>query len=149
MKKLNKHAELSLKCLGAAIAMATICLYMIAGAVSSWVGGGDFYFHVPFSFLVHGMLVSMIAASVWVVAFGIVKSWGFFARYALFLIISIALYGASLLIPPINFLWVICGFAVALIFCTASAIISENIFQKTGKRSILVWELTKNEEDSQ
>ena len=148
MKKISKHTEMSCKSMGAAMFTATVCLYMMAGSLFALASNEQFYYHAPFSFLIQGMIASMIASVVWAVSFGYVKSWNFFARYLLSLIILAVLFGASILIPAINsvakhYLWVSSGFIASLGMGTAFAVVSEKHFRSTGLRSTIIWELLK------
>ena len=146
LKKISKETELSCKALGAAMFMAAVCLYMAIGAVFASVSGEDFYYHISFVFLIHGMIVSMLSSVLWVLCFGLVKPWGFFCRYLIALIILTALFGLSILMPVINsteehFLWIISSLISTLAFGTAIAVLSEKRLRKTGVRSVLLWEL--------
>ena len=148
MKKTDKHKdmELSGKALGAAMFMASAVLYMVIGTLFTVISGNDFYYHISFAFLIQGMIVSMVSSLMWVVCFGLIKSWNFFARYLLLVAVMVALSGISMLIPVINstsgyFVWIISGFISMFAFGTAVAVLSEKQLKKTGARSVLLWEL--------
>ena len=146
MKKISKHMEISCQSLGVAIFMCTVCIYMVVVAIFTWISNGDFYFNIPFAFLIQGVAISMMASIVWTLVLGLMKSWVFLARYFLALIILVALLGVSMLIPAINsttgyFIWIISSFVSLFFFGTALAALSEKHFKKTGDRSVLVWEI--------
>jgi len=146
MKKLNKELELSIKALGAAMFMATVCLYLAIGAVLYFIGYDNFYFHVSFALLVQGLIVSMVASATWMVCFESAKPQSFGARYAIAFIILAILFGVSIMLPIINsttgyLFWLIGGFVSTFAFGTAIAVLSEKHLKKTGKRSVLLWEL--------
>jgi len=149
MTKINnelKKMELSCKALGAAMFMGTVCLYMAIGALFTFVSSEAFYYHISFTFLLQGIVVSLAASAVWVLCFSLTKAWGFSIRYLLALITLAALFAVSMLIPAINvveghFIWVISGVISTLAFGTAVAVSSNIHFRKTGSRSVLLWEI--------
>jgi len=141
-----KDMELSAKALGAAIFMATACLYMGIGALYASANNGDFYYHVSFAFLIHGVAVSLLTSGAWVVCFGLINSWNFFCRYLLNLTILIIVFGISKIIPVISsqnghFLWIISGFISTFFFTTGVSVLCEKYLKKTGERSVLLWEI--------
>ena len=145
MKNLKK-IETSSKSLAAAMFMATVCLYMIIGALISSRMYDVFYYHIPFCFLIQGVVVSLAASAVWMAAFAHGKQWGFFVRYLLAFIVITVLFGASVLIPAINseaghLRWLLSSFIVTIGMGTALAVKNEKYFKNTGKRSVLIWEL--------
>jgi len=148
MKETNKDKdmELSFKALGAGMFMGTAVLYMAIGGLFAMISEGDFYYHVSFAYLIQGMIVSMASSIMWMVCFGLIKSWQFLARYLLLFITIVTLSGGSMLIPFINstdghFVWIISNLISTLAFGTAVAILSEKQLKKTGARSVLLWEL--------
>ena len=148
MKKTNKNKdlELSFKALGAGMFMGTAVLYMAIKALLVIIGEEGFYYHVSFAFLIQGMIVSMAASIMWVVCFGLIKSWNFSARYLVLFIVIVALSGVSMLIPVINttdgrFVWIISNLVSTLAFSTAVAVLSEKQLKQNGARSVLLWEL--------
>ena len=146
LNKKMKDMELSAKALGAAIFMATACLYMGIVALYASAYDMDFYYHVPFVFLIHGVAVSLLTSGVWVICFGLIKSWNFCCRYLLNLTILFIVFGISKIIPAINsqnghFLWIISGFMSTFLFTTGVSVLCEKYLKKTGKRSVLLWEL--------
>ena len=145
MKNLKK-IETSSKSLAAAMFMATVCLYMLIGAVISSRMYDVFYYHIPFSLLIQGVVLSLAASAVWMASFAHSKKWGFFARYLLAFTILALLFGASVLIPAINsetghLRWLLSSFIATLGMGTALAIKNEKYFKSTGNRSVLIWEL--------
>jgi len=147
MTKICKKVELSFKALGSAIFMGTVCLYMAIGALLALVSGEAFYYNVPFTFLMQGMGMSMLAAPAWVLCFGSGKPLSFSARYLLVLIILAVLTAVSMSIPAINstdghFVWVISGIISTLAFGTTVAVLSNKHFRNTGARCTLLWELS-------
>ena len=146
MDKRIKEMELSAKTLGAAMFMATVCLYMGIGAIYASASGEIFDYHVSFAFLIQGVAVSLLASAAWVLCFGLIKSLSFFIRYLSNLAILVALFGASKFIPVISsqnghFLWIVCGFVSTFLFITGVSILSEKHIKKTGVRSVLIWEI--------
>ena len=146
MKTKYKDIELSGKSLGAAMFMATVCLYMAIGALSARLSGADFYYHIPFVFLVHGVIISLLAAGVWVINFGLIKTKGFGFRFLFTLIILTALFGISIKLPVINSnigyeLWIISGLISTAAFIIGVSVLSEKYLKKTGSRTVLLWEL--------
>ena len=148
MKKTDKHKEMELsgKALGAAMFMATAVIYMAIGAIFAVINREGFNYQISFTFLIQGMIMSMASSLMWVVCFGVIKSWKFFARYSILLLFILALAGASILIPVINstdgyLIWIISTFISALAFGTSVAVLSEKQHKKTGARSVLLWEL--------
>ena len=146
MKKIYKDMELSSKALGAAIFMATVCLYMGIGAINARISGVDFNYYIPFAFLIHGVIISLMVSGAWILCFGMIKAKGFVFRYLLTLIIMLVLYGITFLFPVIiskesSFIWVISSFVSALLFLTGVSALNEMQLKKTGVRSVLLWEL--------
>ena len=146
MKKISKELELSIKALGSAMFMATVCLYLAIGAVLYFVRDANFYYHISFAFLIQGLVVSMAASVTWMMCFESAKSLSFIARYVLALMLLTALFGVSILLPVINstaghLLWLLSGFVATFAFGTAIAVLSEKRLKKTGSRSVLLWEL--------
>jgi len=146
VNKKMKDMELSGKALGAAIFMATTCLYMGITALYASANDADFYYHVPFAFLIHGVAVSLLTSGAWVVCFGLIKSWNFCCRYLLNLAILFIVFGSSKIIPIISsqnghFLWIISGFIATFLFTTGVSVLCEKNLKKTGERSVLLWEL--------
>ena len=142
MKKISKEMETSCKALGAAMFMATVLIYMGIGALYAQIYGGHFYYHIPFAFLIQAFIVAMIGSVVWVLSFKL-GSHGFAARYLLALVITLAMFGISLLIPIINgtpghFLWLISGIFSILAFGTPLAALSEKAFKATGERPLWI-----------
>jgi len=147
MTKICKKLELSCKALGAAMFMGAICLYMAIGALFTFVSGGGFYYHVPFVLLAQGIVVSMMASAMWAVCMSLAKSWGFFTRYLLVLVVLAALFVISMLIPVINgvdghLIWIISVAVSTFAFGTAVAVYSNMHFRKTGTISALIWEIS-------
>ena len=127
--------------------MGTICLYIAIGALFAFVSGEGFYYHISFVFLIQGMVVSMIASSMWVLCFSLVKSWSFFARYSLAFITLAALFVTSMLLPVISgteghVIWIVSGIISTFAFGTAVAVSSNKYFRITGSRSALLWEIS-------
>ena len=146
MNIINKEMEVSCQALGAAMFMATACLYMAIGVLFAFVNQESFYYHVSFAFLIQSVAVSMSASTVWVLCFGFIKAWGFITRYFLALLILVILFGISMLIPAINsldgsLLWIISGLISTIAFGTGLAILSEKHLRQTGIRSVLIWEI--------
>ncbi|MCL2446660.1 MAG: hypothetical protein FWD06_07835 [Oscillospiraceae bacterium] len=146
MKKMNKEVELSFKALGAAMFMATVCLYLAIGGLFFLLDRENFHYHISFAFLIQGLIASMAASVAWVVCFGEIKKMGFAARFIIPLAITLALFGLSALIPVINatqgfWLWLASGLVATVAFGTAIAVLSEKRLKKTGTRSVLLWEL--------
>jgi len=148
MKKTDKHKEMELsgKALGAAMFMATAVIYMAIGAIFAVLNREGFNYQLPFAFLIQSMIVSLVSSLMWVVCFGVIKSWKFFARYSMLLLFILALAGVSMLIPVVNaieghFIWIISGLISTFAFGTAVAVMSEKQLKKTGARSVLIWEL--------
>jgi len=146
MTKISKKLELSCKALGAGMFMLNVILYMAIGAISAFIGQ-EHYYHVSFAFLIQGAAVSMIASTAWVLLFSFNKSWGFFTRYLLALIVLAASFAVSILIPAISMtegylLWIVSGIISTLTFGTAVAVSSNRLFGKTGSRSALLWEIS-------
>jgi len=144
-KKL-KNIETSCKALGAAMFMFTVCLYMAIGALFALVSDEAFYYHIAFAFIIQGIIVSLVASTVWMLCFLVTKSWGFITRYLLALGIWAVLFVISMLVPIISvieghLIWVICSAVSTLIFGTAVAVASNMHFRKTGTRSVLLWEI--------
>ena len=146
MKKIYKDMELSSKALGAAIFMATVCLYMGIGAINARISEADFNYYIPFAFLIHGVIISLMVSGAWVLCFGLIKTKGFIFRYLFTLITILALYGITLLFPVIiskesYFIWVISSFVSAFLFLTGVSVLNEMLYKKTGARNVLLWEL--------
>ena len=146
MQKVSKHMEISCQSLGAAMFMAAVCVYMVAGIIFGWVSEEGFHYHAPFAFLFQGVVVSMTASIVWTLCFGLIKSWNFLAKYFFAMAVVAALLGMSMLIPAINsqpgnFIWIISCFISTIGFGTLLALFSETHLKKTGERSVLVWEI--------
>ena len=146
MKKVSKHMEISCQSLGAAMFMATVCVYMAAGIIIGWISEKGFQYHTPFVFLLQGVVVSMIASIVWTLFFGLIKSWNFPAKYFSAMAVVAAMLGISMLIPVIKsqpgyFIWIISCFISTIGFGTLLAVFSETYLKKTGERSVLVWEI--------
>jgi len=138
--------ELSIKALWAAIFMATIFIYLVVGFIMRLLNVENFYHHISFAFLIQGLIMSMIGSATWILSFGHNKKSGFLVRYLLPLVILIISFGISMLIPAINstewyLLWLASGLLSSLSFGTAIAVLSEKHLKKTGKRSVLLWEL--------
>ena len=148
MKKIYKDMELSGKALGAAIFMATVCFYMIIGAITARISGGDFNYYIPFALLIHGVIISLCTSGTWVVCFGLIKNKGNLFRVLSTLIIIFFLYGISLLIPVINTidgfpLWIIINFVFTFVLISGVSALSLILESKTGTRSVLIWELKR------
>jgi len=146
MKKITKEMELSIKALGAAMFMGTVCLHIAIVALFAFISGDNFYYHISFAFLIQGMIASMLASATWALCFGSTKSWRFLAKYLLTTIILVALFAITMLIPAINsteghFIWIVSGLISTFAFGTAVAVLSDKHFKKTGSRSVLLWEL--------
>jgi hypothetical protein len=146
MAKMNKEMELNYKTLGASMFLASVCLYMAVGALFAFISSEDFYYQIPFSFLIQGVIVSMSVSIAWTLCFGLDKAWGFLTRYILIFIILLALSGISIVIPSINsikghFLWIISCFFASLAFVTGVSVMSIKYKTKTGIRSVLLWEI--------
>ena len=138
--------EVSCQALGEAIFMATACIYMVAGAIYTWIGNVDFYFNIPLAFLIKGVAIPMIAFIVWTISLGLIASCTFLVRYLLALVVLSALLWVSMLIPIINsttgyFIWIISSFISIFFFGTVLATLSQKHFRKTGVRSVLVWKI--------
>jgi|GEM_PF-1283601 len=146
MKSKHKELEMSIKALGAAMFMATVCLYLLVGGVAFLLGREEFQFHVPFAFLIQGLIASMAASAAWMLCVGNIKKMGFAAKYLMVMAITLALFGMSALIPAIRstdgvWLWLASGLVATVAFGTAIAATSEKRLKKTGTRSVLLWEL--------
>jgi len=146
MKKISKHMEISCQSLGAAMFMAAVCVYMAAGIIIGWASEEGFRYHIPFVFLLQGVVLSMTASIVWTLFFGLIKSWKLPAKYFSAMAVVAALLGISMLIPAINskpghFIWIISCFISTIGFGTLLAVFSEAYLKKTGERSVLVWEI--------
>ena len=146
MKRISKEAELSIKALGAAMFMATVCLYMIIGFIIALVSEEHFYYHISFALLIQGMIASMLASATWILCFGSGKTLRFFARFFLSIVSLVVIFVIFALIPVINstewyILWLISGLISALAFGTAIAVLSEKHLKRAGVRSTLLWEL--------
>lgn len=146
MKKMHKELELSIKALGAAMFMATVCLYLAVGAVFFLIDRENFHYHISFAFLIQGLIASFAASVAWMVCVGQIKKMGFVARYAISAVITLVLFGLSALIPIIHstqgfWLWLVSGVVATVAFGTGIAVTSEGKLKKTGKRTVLLWEL--------
>ena len=142
MKKISKELDTSCRALCAAMLMANALIYMGAGALYARISGEDFYYHVPFAFLIHGLIVTTIASGVWVVFFRFGKC-GFWARYLPALAVSLALFGLSLLVSAVNtqpgyLLWIGSGLFSVLAFGSSVAGLSEKEFKATGERVLWI-----------
>jgi len=102
MKIVSKNSVVTWIALGATMFMAAVCFYLIIGALISSKIYPVFYYYVPFSFLVHGMVMSMAASGVWLVLFGNKKLMHFMIRFIIAMVIITAFYLISDQIPAIN-----------------------------------------------
>jgi hypothetical protein len=146
MKKIYKDMELSSKALAAAIFMASVCFYMIIGAIIARSSGVDFNYNVSFAFLIHGVIISLFSSGVWAICFGLIKTKGFILRALLTLILILVFYAVSFLLPVINtkegyMIWIITSFACTFLFIAGVSALSLILESKTGARSVLLWEL--------
>jgi len=126
--------------------LGTVFLYMVIGSIFALVSRESFYYHIPFAFLIQGIIKSMVISFVWTLCFSNIKAWGFFKRYLLALMVLVVLAVISMLIPLINgvqwfAIWIISGIISSLIFGTAVAASSNMYHKKTGKRNALLWEI--------
>jgi hypothetical protein len=120
---------------------------MIVGYISTLITGTEFYFSLPFAFILHGVIITLIISGVWVMLFGLNKSWKFIVRYSLFLITLIILYVLSIFNPIMNsiagyHLWLICSFIVVFGSMTGFSIANEKYFINKGERNVLIWEIS-------
>ena len=142
MKKMSKEMDTSCKALGAAMFMANVLIFMGVGAAYAFISGSSFYYHIPFAFLIQGLIMAMTASAAWVIFFKVGKQ-GFLGRYLSALAVSLALSGISLLIPAINtvtghFLWIASGLFSILAFGTSVAALNEKEFRATGERRLWI-----------
>ena len=148
MKKNLKDIETSCKSLGAAMFMFTVCIYMAVAALSAAFLNVKVYFQIPFAFIIHGIIISMVSSALWFLFFGFFKRWSFLPRYLLTVLVLMAFFGLSVIIPVINSNvgynhWIISGFASVFLMGTAFSVANEKNYKNTGKRSVLIWELLK------
>ena len=102
MKIVSKNSVVTWIALGATMFMATVCIYLIIGILISSKIYPVFYYYVPFSFLVQGLVMSMAASGVWLVLFGNKKLMHFMIRFIIAMVIITAFYLISDQIPAIN-----------------------------------------------
>jgi len=145
---MSTQFQMSWKSICTIMFMTTTCLYAIVSLSLSLLMDEGFYFYIPLTFVIHLMILTLVVSGVWMVSFGYIKSYGFVARYLLFLAVTAALFATSMLVPIINFseghyLWIACGFIVSFGMGTGLSIQSEKHFKATGKRSVLLWEFNK------
>ena len=146
MKKINKHMEVSCQSLGAVMFMAIVCFYMIIGVIVAWVGSDAFYYHIPFAFLIHGVIISMTASIVWTLILGMSSIKSFIMKVALCITTIILLLVASVFVPIINksdgyIIWMLSCIISLIGFGILLSFYSEKFYKKTGKRSVLIWEI--------
>jgi len=146
MKNVSKHMEVSCQSLGAAMFMAIVCIYMIIGAITVWAGNGAFYYHIQFTLLIQGVIISMSASIIWTLFLGMSSIKSLFAKIFLCSMIIMILLGISVLIPAINksdgyIFWILSCIISLFGFGILLALYSERYYKKTGVRSVLVWEI--------
>ena len=146
MKKKFKDLELSSKALGAAMFMFTVCLFMAICALYNAFNEESVNTNIPFALLIHGIIMSLICSSVWILFFGLGEKCGFVSRYLTALVLTGSLFGISMIVPVIKnadgfFFWIVSGFASSFLFGSGIAVLSEIKRKKTGIRSALLWEL--------
>ena len=148
MIKKFKDIETSCKSMGAAMFMFNVCIYMAVRTLSAAFLNIKIYYQIPFAFIIHGIIISMISSALWFLFFGFIKQWCFLPRYLLTLLVLVAFFGLSALIPVINsnagyYHWIISGFASVFLMGTAFSVANEKTYKNTGKRIVLIWELLK------
>ena len=92
MKIISRNTVITWIAMCAAMFMTTVCVYILIGTLISSKIYEVFYYYVPFSFLIHGMVLSMVAASLWLMFFGQKKSLRFLVRFLIVLAILATLY---------------------------------------------------------
>ncbi len=102
MRKSIKTQIITWIAFGAILFMTTVCIYLLIGTLISSKIYPVFYYYVPFSFLVQGMLMSMAASGVWLLLFGYKKLLHFSIRYLISAAVFMAIYFVSVQIPVIN-----------------------------------------------
>jgi len=146
MKIISKETELTIKALGAAMFMATVCLYMAVGFVLSHAVLDDFVFTLHFALLIQGILASLLASAGWVICIGLTKTGSFLVRYLLAVVLNLGVFAITLLIPGINLiewymLWLACGVFSTIAFGTGVAALSHRQLKKYGRETVLLWQL--------
>ena len=146
MKNISKHMEVSCQSLGAAMFMAIVCFYMIIRAVITLIGDDVSFYHVPFSLLIQGVIISMSSSIIWTLILGISSIKSLVIKVILCLMFIIILLFVSVLIPVVNksdgyIIWIL-SCAISLFgFGILLAFYSEKYYKRTGVRSVLVWEI--------
>ena len=138
--------ELSSKALGAAMFMATVCLYMGIEIIKAKTSDADITCYIPFAFLLHGIVFALMTSGAWVLCFGLIKTKNYIITALLTLIILLIITGVSIVLPVINtkagyLIWIISCFASSFLFITGVTALYIKLEIKTGIRSVLLWEL--------
>ena len=139
MKKVMAFV-LPLKAMAAMIFAGFICLYMISGVIYNFFTENEFYFSIPYTFILQGLGLSVLISILWELFFGnvLIKTCRFFLRHLMFELSLLTLFAICFLkIISIPTEWAKLWLIAAAIITAGIIIISgicEIYFKKAGKR---------------
>jgi len=138
MKKLMSFL-LPFKLMAASIFAGLMVLYLVAGYVVAAITG-DFYYGIPFIFVIEGIVLSLVIAALWGAIFGEQSglNWRYFHRLIVFCLSMAVLLTLSVLVffgwhtDWAKLWWIVIACIMAGI--VAVSVLGEVHFRRTGRR---------------